>query len=207
MNAKTSESTNPHTAAGKGEELAQAAFTLFSTRGIDRVNLDEVAAAAGVTKGSLYWHYSSKKAVVLAACDLYYLRWRAQISAATDSCAGAYATLEAAVAYSVRSCLLDDANRVFSTEIVALSLYDTDVRASWAGFLDETQRYFLGLTHQAVGSGELVCADVDRAVDLMVAAMEGIKQIALFQPQICGPQSEQRTCIRLMSLLGSQQER
>ncbi|HWK27774.1 MAG TPA: TetR/AcrR family transcriptional regulator [Solirubrobacter sp.] len=188
--------------SAKAEELAQAAFELFCSRGIDRVNLDEIAAAAGVTKGSLYWHYASKKAVVLAACDVYYARWREQITAATGGAESAYGKLEVAIAYSVRSCLLDEANRVFSTEIVALSLYDTEVRASWAGFLDETERFFLGLTHQAVGRGELVCDDVDRAVDLMLAAMEGIKQTALFRPQICGPQSEQRTERRLLSLLG-----
>ena len=189
--------------AAKAEELAQAAFDLFCSRGIDRVNLDEIAAAAGVTKGSLYWHYASKKEVVLAACDLYYARWREQIGAATGDAETAYGKLEAAIAYSVRSCLLDEANRVFSTEIVALSLYDTEVRASWAGFLDETERFFLGLAHQAVGRGALICDDVDRAVDLMLAAMEGIKQTALFRPQICAPQSEQRTGRRLMSLLGT----
>lgn len=189
-------------AAAKAEELAQAAFDLFCDRGIDRVNLDEIAAAAGVTKGSLYWHYASKKEVVLAACDLYYARWREQIAAATGPAESAYDKLDAAIAYSVRSCLLDEANRVFSTEIVALALYDVEVRTSWAGFLDETERSFLGLTHQAVGSGELRCDDVDRAVDLMLAAMEGIKQTALFRPHICAPQSEQRTARRLMSLLG-----
>jgi len=197
----TAAQANPH--AGKGAELAVAAYDLFSTRGIARVNMDGIAAAAGVTKGSLYWHYSSKKDIILATCELYYAQWRTQIGAAMEQAEGAYGTLEAAIAYSVRSCLLDDPNRVFSTEIVALSLYDNDVRASWSGFLDETERLFLGLTHQAVGSGELDCTDVDRAVDLMVAAMEGIKQIALFRPQICGPQSEQRTCMRLMSLLGA----
>jgi hypothetical protein len=37
----------------------------------------------------------------------------------------------------------------------------------------------------------------------MLAAMEGIKQTALFRPQICAPQSEQRTGRRLLSLLGT----
>jgi AcrR family transcriptional regulator len=187
----------------KADELAQAAFALFCSRGIDGVNLDQIAAAAGVTKGSLYWHYSSKKDVILAACDLYYTRWREEMAAATGPAATVFGKLEAAIAYSVRSCLLNDANRVFSTEVIALSLYDSDLRASWAHFQDEVDRFFLGLTHQAVGNGELLCEDVDRAVDLMIAAMEGIKQIALFRPQICAPQSEQRTCRRLMSLLGT----
>jgi len=203
MSVKSMEASQVISPVGKGEELAIAAFTLFSNRGIDRVNMDEIAAAAGVTKGSLYWHYSSKKEVILATCELYYAKWRTQITSAMDQADTAYGKLEAAIAHSVRSCLLDDNNRVFSTEIVALSLYDTDVRAGWAGFLEETERLFLGLTHRAVGRGELECDDVDRAVDLMVAAMEGIKQIALFRPQICGPQSEHRIRVRLMSLLGS----
>ena len=62
---------------------------------------------------------------------------------------------------------------------------------------------FLGLTHRAVGAGELLCDDVDRAVDLMIAAMEGIKQRALFSPQSCAPENELRTIERLMSLLGT----
>lgn len=190
----------------KADELARAAFTLFSTRGIAGVNMDQIAAGAMVTKGSLYWHYSSKKEVILATCSLYYRQWRSDIAAATASATSDVARLRAAVAYSVRSCLLDDANRVFTTEIVALSLYDAEVRASWAGFLEETERYFLGLTHRAVGAGELRCDDVDRAVDLMIAGMEGIKQRALFSPQSCAPENEQRTIERLMFLLGASAE-
>lgn len=189
-------------ASAKPEELALAAFTLFSSRGIASVNMDAIAAGAGVTKGSLYWHFSSKQEVVLAACGVYYARWRADIGAAIAAASGSYDQLAAAVAYSVRACLLDDANRVFTTEIVALSLYDLAVRTSWAGFLDETERLFLGLAHRAVGAGELVCSDVDGAVELTLAAMEGTKQTALFRPQLCAPDSEQRIQRRLLSLLG-----
>jgi AcrR family transcriptional regulator len=39
--------------------LAECAFDLFAQRGIDRVRMDDIAARAGVTKGSLYWHYQS----------------------------------------------------------------------------------------------------------------------------------------------------
>jgi AcrR family transcriptional regulator len=43
------------------KKLAKSAFVLFSQRGIRNVNLDEIAAHAGVTKGSLYWHYKTTK--------------------------------------------------------------------------------------------------------------------------------------------------
>lgn len=165
--------------------------------------MDEIAAGAGVTKGSLYWHYSSKKEIVLASCDQYYGRWRAEITAARAEGGGPLGELTAAVNYSVRSCLLDGPNRIFTTEIVAMALYDEDVRASWAGFLQEVERLFLGLAHRAVGAGELDSDDVDRSVDFMIAAMEGIKQVALFHGWQGRGNVQERLAGQLMGLLGA----
>ena len=60
-------------------KLAACAFALFSERGMDRVTMDDVAASAGVTKGSLYWHYRSKNDTIHAACRFYYDSWRDQM--------------------------------------------------------------------------------------------------------------------------------
>ncbi len=190
-------------ARARPDELARAALALFSSRGVDGVSMDDIAAGAGVTKGSLYWHYSSKREIVLAACAQYYQRWRENMTAAVDVADTAFGRLEAAVDFSVRSCLLDDGNRVFTTEIVAISLTDEEIRASWSAFLDETERLFLGLTHRAVGAGEIECDDVDRAVDLLIAAMEGVKQMTLFRPQYADISKAARTTDRLLSLLGA----
>lgn len=189
--------------SAKSNELALAAFRLFSTRGIVGVSMDDIASAVGVTKGSLYWHYSSKKEVILAACGHYYANWRAEMAESMDAVDSAFGKLEAAVAFSVRSCLLDDENRIFTTEIVALSFHDAEVRASWAGFLDETERLFLELTGKAVEAGDFVCDDVDRAAKLMIAAMEGVKQVALFRPATPASGSAERTTGDLMAVLGA----
>jgi AcrR family transcriptional regulator len=45
--------------------LIDAASELFAQRGYDYVTLDEVAAQAGVTKGIVYRHFGSKKALYL----------------------------------------------------------------------------------------------------------------------------------------------
>lgn len=189
-------------AGSRPDELAEAAFVLFSQRGIDGVNMDAIARGVGVTKGSLYWHYSSKKDVVLAACDVYYSRWRTDIAASVAAAATPYDRVEAAIRYSVRACLLDDGNRIFTTEIFALSLYDPEVRKSWAGFLGEAERFFLALTEDAVAQNEL---DEDRLagrVRLMLSAMEGIKQDALFRPSIFAADSEDSVVAQLLDMVG-----
>lgn len=41
-------------------QLLDAAETLFSTRGVARTSLNEIAESAGLTRGAVYWHFDNK---------------------------------------------------------------------------------------------------------------------------------------------------
>jgi AcrR family transcriptional regulator len=184
-------------------KLAKSAFDLFARRGIRNVNLDEIAAHAGVTKGSLYWHYKSKKEVILAACAYYYRRWqqRAHAEIARDN--DPLGQIERVLRFGVQSCLFDRENRVFTTEVFALSLQDADYRASWAQFYDTVRELTIGLVQAANARGQMNVADPRRAVDWMMAATEGIKQRAAFEPEICSPDEREAMVQGLLRILSS----
>jgi AcrR family transcriptional regulator len=55
--------------AERRELILEAAGRLFGDRGYAHTNLDEIAAAAGVTKPILYRHFASKKALYLALLE------------------------------------------------------------------------------------------------------------------------------------------
>jgi len=42
------------------EQLLYAALTVFRSQGYTRTTLDDIAAAAGVTRGAIYWHFGGK---------------------------------------------------------------------------------------------------------------------------------------------------
>jgi AcrR family transcriptional regulator len=46
------------------DKILQAAFHLFYRKGFARVGIDEIASAAGVTKRTLYYHFTSKDEVL-----------------------------------------------------------------------------------------------------------------------------------------------
>src|SRR5713101_5035960 len=48
------------------EQCLQVAIRLFAERGYQRTTMDDVAEAAGVTKGAVYWHFPSKDDLLLA---------------------------------------------------------------------------------------------------------------------------------------------
>lgn len=48
------------------EQIVEAAAHLLATQGYDATSLDAVAAAAGITKGTVYYHFDSKEALYWA---------------------------------------------------------------------------------------------------------------------------------------------
>jgi AcrR family transcriptional regulator len=54
--------------AGRDELLA-AALRVFAERGYRQAGVEEVAAAAGYSKGALYWHFSGKEELLVALLE------------------------------------------------------------------------------------------------------------------------------------------
>ncbi len=183
--------------------LAECAFSLFGERGFDDVTIDEIAAKAGVTKGSFYSHYKSKREIIVAACQHYYRSYQtcvhSEIAALTDP----FERLRVVIETAVRTCVIDSSTRVFTTEIFALSLRDEQVRAGWLQFYDTVREHYVGLLTAVQASGQASAANPRSAVDLMLAAIEGVKLRAVYEPHIACTE-EQKTIVEgLMSILVS----
>ncbi|POA99738.1 TetR family transcriptional regulator [Chromobacterium sinusclupearum] len=51
------------------QQLLDAAERLFSERGVSRTTLADIAAAAGLTRGAVYWHFQNKLDLYRAMLD------------------------------------------------------------------------------------------------------------------------------------------
>jgi len=183
-------------------QLAASAFALFAEKGVDGVNLDEIAAHAGVTKGSLYWHFNSKRDLILAACSHYYRAYQRRINETLAPLNDPGERLEHTLRVAVRTCLMDQANRVFTMEIFTLSVHDEELRRGWQQFYDSVREFYIGLVRAAALAGRMQATDPEPAVNLMLAAMEGIKLRALFEPEICSTHEEAKVVAGLKEILG-----
>lgn len=52
------------------QELLQIAYRLFVEKGYDHTSVDEIIAAAGIAKGTYYYHFPSKEATLEAVVDM-----------------------------------------------------------------------------------------------------------------------------------------
>jgi len=55
--------------------LIDAAERVFHERGVSRTSLQDIAAAAGLTRGAMYWHFKDKADVFIAMMDRVVLPW------------------------------------------------------------------------------------------------------------------------------------
>lgn len=186
-------------------KLAESAFKLFSQSGINKVNMDMIAAEAGVTKGSLYWHYKSKDDIIKAACNHYYSSWHRRVNSELARIPDPIARLTHVISSSVKTCLLDKENRVFTMEIFTLSLYDEEIRRGWRQFFDSVRAVYIGLVEAASIVGEIEIDDPERVVDHVLTMFEGLKLRALFEPNLCCPEAERRLTQDLMEIITQRQ--
>lgn len=55
------------------QEILRAAAALFSSKGFAKSSLEEIARAANVTRGAVYWHFKNKAEIFDALHELLYL--------------------------------------------------------------------------------------------------------------------------------------
>jgi AcrR family transcriptional regulator len=53
------------------EQILKAALSCFGEKGYHASTMDDLVRASGLSKGSLYWHFSSKEEVFLALADAF----------------------------------------------------------------------------------------------------------------------------------------
>jgi TetR/AcrR family acrAB operon transcriptional repressor len=101
-------------AAATRERLLEAAERVFRERGVTRTSLAEIAAAAGVTRGAVYWHFRDKIDLFDAMCARATSPMQAMLGCAADgSRADALATLRALCVHALTHLATEPRARAF----------------------------------------------------------------------------------------------
>jgi TetR/AcrR family acrAB operon transcriptional repressor len=64
--------------------ILDAAERVFSEHGVSRTSLEDIAQAAGVTRGAIYWHFKDKSDVFAAMVDRVTLPMEAMVARSSD---------------------------------------------------------------------------------------------------------------------------
>lgn len=65
-------------------QLLDTAEVVFREKGVSRTSLADIASAAGVTRGAIYWHFENKVDLFVAMCDRATLPLEALFASVAD---------------------------------------------------------------------------------------------------------------------------
>lgn len=171
--------------------LLDAAAVEFDVNGYVRTRLADIASRAGVTRGSLYFHFDSKAEVASALAMHQYEQWADYVPARR---AGGYRGLRLLMLFA-HDLTLGFRDDVASRSAVALikesRQIDAELPMPYQGWIEQVAE----LLKEASADGELGAhVDIDDAAWLIVANLFGVQDM--------GDQLEQRQgiCERLDSL-------
>ncbi len=155
------------------EQLLDAAETVFRQRGVARSSLAEVAAAAGVTRGAVYWHFRDKADLCSAMCERAMLPLETLLS---DAAAAEHDDPLGMLRDLALGALMRLAQDPRSQAVFEVLLHESERTAEMAPMTARRQRerrhclaHVEDLLQQAVGKGQLP-KDTDTRADNSGAA-------------------------------------
>jgi TetR/AcrR family fatty acid metabolism transcriptional regulator len=156
------------------ESILRAAATLFAERGFAKTPVEEIAVAAGVSKGLVYVHFESKNALLVAVIDRAVADWtRATLkgSAKASSAMGVIVEgLRASVAYASHDPIL---RGILGQDLGAVVI---PVRARQRsklieGYLASTRKILKAAVERGEVRGD---ADLDHAAEVIWMIHDGL---------------------------------
>lgn len=93
--------------ASRRYAIVEASIELFARHGLDGATMRDIAAAAGLRAGSMYYHFASKEALFLAAHEMAITRLRGSVVGAIDPEASPWEQLDQA-ARGYLQCMLTE---------------------------------------------------------------------------------------------------
>ncbi len=132
------------------ESILDAATQVFFKRGVARASLEEVAQAAGVTRGAVYWHFRDKLDLFAAIEERLRTPQEAQLIELTRSSPrDALAELERVIVKTLNQLAIDEITQIQMTVVLLRVDYIDEMApalerqaAYQRRFSDGLQRYF-----------------------------------------------------------------
>ena len=172
-----------HTTARR-EQILEAAATIFSQFGLYQARMEDIAAAAGVSKGTIYLYFKDKDSLIQALAEQLFAQELANLQRAYDTTGTAVERLT-----SFYETLIAEEAEVLPLmpilyEFYSLGLRRDDVRAVLAVFMEESVSLLQAIIQEGVASGEFLAAtDASKTARALDALMSGAVLQWVYAPE------------------------
>ena len=167
-------------------DVLRAVANLIAEHGIDGMSMRQVADAAGLSTGTINYHFRNKQTLIAAAMDYVY-----SLPAGRDALKNKPALEQIRHAVSIFSFTTEGHRRWwrFWLEYAARAARDQELMDSHNDRYSGQRQYFRALFEAGKESGELrPDVDVDDAVDSLLALIDGLATHQIINSRSVSPE-------------------
>lgn len=156
-------------------QILHAARTTLVERGHENTRMDDIARYAQLSKGGIYFHFPSKRAVLLALLEEEYLQAIDMMTAAVSARGAALGRLRRLGAAYLERFSQDQERSRLILIFANLSLHDPEIALRMQQMHQAFLSALTGLLRDAVDAGELHIKDPGSAAVLLKAMIDGLE--------------------------------
>jgi len=172
----------PETRAVRREQILQAALTCFVRTGYHKTTMDNVVQEAGLSKGSIYSHFESKKEIFLALLDKMIADTGLLPVLSAEGPTGGE-KLETALTLAT-AFIGSDAYQEYAAlvlEVWAQNRQDAEVNQAAVYLYDQLRRPFIQLFEEGMAAGEFKPVNAAAMANLFIGAFDGLMVQAMIE--------------------------
>lgn len=164
------------TGEDRREQILTAAAAVFARRGLHQARMDDIVREAGLSKGTIYWYFASKDAVIEALMQRIFTPSLDSLHAILNADGPAYDRLLAATEHSVGMVrqVLDLELLPLFGEYYARSTRDEHARQVLQAYAQMGKDMLLPLFEQGIARGEFRPVDAELACMSYMALLDGL---------------------------------
>lgn len=195
-------------AAATREHLLDTAEAVFLERGVSRASLQDIAVAAGLTRGAIYWHFKDKAELFCAMMDRVCLPCEAACAPPPED-AAALEALRRLALQPLEQVRDDERTRRVFTIAIHRTEYSTELqtlRQRHQEAISDYTRELAQLLQAAVRAGQLRAdLDTDTAALVVFSMVDGLltRSTLDMAPSQCVHTAEAGLALLLAGMVGS----
>jgi AcrR family transcriptional regulator len=166
------------------KQILEAAEKVFAARGIDRARMDDIVEEAGLSKGTLYWYFKSKDALIRALIDRVFISEMREAEALVDADLSTRDKLRRFVSYAVREYKRFDKLMPLAYEFFALAARSKTVRQTIVGYFHRYTFLLSTIIQEGVDQGEFKPCDPENVATILISTYEGLAMLWFIEPEL-----------------------
>ncbi len=164
----------PDVSEERRNQILEAATAIFSRLGFHKARMDDIAAASGLSKGTLYLYFKSKDDIILALLDRVFMSEMSDADALVEGEGTASQRLMAFARIGVREIQRLQPMMPVIYEFVALAARRESVRRIISGYWRHYQKLIIRIIRQGIESGEFAAQNPEATALALIALLEGL---------------------------------